>query len=407
MSFIPRFHCISIVTVYLHAILSLQRTPFRLLTDAPHSSAASVSTIHTKPAQPDTLDMETGQTGIPGIVQPHPNGVPTQHSFVEENDGPFKSPNHNRSTTPHPPVPVKPQKLQKKFIGSPRGKSQNKRITTKDNQTSTERTTTVSKDGDSPITPCLTTAEPQDIVREAKDVSLSQHSQASCSNNLHVSRDPMSSSRMESNHKDTGHPHSPTSITSTHLTPPPPPPLPVTGTHLPSLPPYLPMPSSPSHGAMGTVQFSGPRRDPPGSPEEPQDPPLELPSSEERKSLLDEISSVGQTILRRTHRARTPGGTPAKLTKNRLTLTGNTDMLQRALISKFRTFHHSTPIRKPHTSDQSDSLDASSTWSDINGSMVFEDPDLTTTPSSGLVVSSNCSEGSKVLECDPNISTAV
>lgn len=346
-----------------------------------------MSPSQTKPAQPDTLDMETGQTGIPGIVQPHPTSLLVQPSFVEENDGPFKSPNKNCSTTPHPPVPVKPQNLQKKFIGSPQGK----RITTSnhvanDNQTSTEKKTSIQKDVDSPVTPrlVLTTAEPRDGSREA------QCSQAGSSSNLHVSHDSMYSSDKDSEH-DIKHPH-----TSTQLTPPPPPPL----------PPHLPLPKSPSHGAMGTVQFSGTRRDLTSSLDEPQDPPLELPSSEERRCLLDEISSVGQTILRRTHRARTPGGTPAKLTKNRLTLTGNTDMLQRALISKFRTFH-STPVRKACTSDQSDSLDASSTWSDINGSMVFEDPDLTTTPSSGLIVSSNCSEGSKVLECDPNISTAV
>ena len=143
------------------------------------------------------------------------------------------------------------------------------------------------------------------------------------------------------------------------------------------------------------------------------DPPMECcPSSEDRQQLMDEIATVGQSILRRTGRPKSPGGTPIKHTRNRLTLTGNTDMLQRALISKFRSLH-STPIRhqSPAGVDKSGSLDLSNAWSDINGSSTaYEDPDLSSTPPSALAPPSNRSSSSRLLDnnmADPNSSTAV
>ena len=140
------------------------------------------------------------------------------------------------------------------------------------------------------------------------------------------------------------------------------------------------------------------------------DPPMECPSSEDRQQLMDEIATVGQSILRRTDRPKSPGGTPIKHSRNRLTLTGNTDMLQRALISKFRSLH-STPIRhhSPAGVDKSGSLDLSNAWSDINGSSaVYEDPDLSSTPPSALVPpKSSSSTHSRSDVVDTNSSTAV
>ena len=140
------------------------------------------------------------------------------------------------------------------------------------------------------------------------------------------------------------------------------------------------------------------------------DPPMECPSSEERQQLMDEIATVGQSALRRTGRPKSPGGTPIKHSRNRLTLTGNTDMLQRALISKFRSLH-STPIghRSPAGVDKSGSLDLSSAWSDINGSSTaYEDPDLSSTPPSALLPPNSSSSTHKRLGvAEPNSSTAV
>ena len=140
------------------------------------------------------------------------------------------------------------------------------------------------------------------------------------------------------------------------------------------------------------------------------DPPMECPSSEERQQLMDEIATVGQSILRRTGRPKSPGGTPIKHSRNRLTLTGNTDMLQRALISKFRSLH-STPIRhhSPAGVDKSGSLDLSNAWSDINGSCTaYEDPDLSSTPPSALAPPNNSSSTHNRLDMvDTNSSTAV
>ena len=140
------------------------------------------------------------------------------------------------------------------------------------------------------------------------------------------------------------------------------------------------------------------------------DPPMECPSSEERQQLMDEIATVGQSALRRTGRPKSPGGTPIKHSRNRLTLTGNTDMLQRALISKFRSLH-STPIghRSPAGVDKSGSLDLSSAWSDINGSSTaYEDPDLSSTPPSALLPpNSNSLMHNRLDVAESNSSTAV
>ena len=144
------------------------------------------------------------------------------------------------------------------------------------------------------------------------------------------------------------------------------------------------------------------------------DPPMEYPpSGGNRKQLMDEIASAGQSVLRRTTRPKSPGGTPIKLSRNRLTLNGNTDMFQRALISKFRSLH-STPIRhhSPAGADKSGSFDLSNAWSDINSSStVYEDPDLSSTPPSTLapqnhsVSSRGTCRRSDVV--GPNSSTAV
>ena len=144
------------------------------------------------------------------------------------------------------------------------------------------------------------------------------------------------------------------------------------------------------------------------------DPPLECPSTEERQQLMDEITTAGQSVLRRTTRPKSPGGTPIKPPQNRLTLTGNTDMLQRALINKFRSLH-STPIghHSPAVADKSGSFDLSSTWSDINSSCVaYEDPDLSSTPPSmtgrpnrSALTRADTSNRSDI--GDPNSSTAV
>ena len=140
---------------------------------------------------------------------------------------------------------------------------------------------------------------------------------------------------------------------------------------------------------MGTVQFSGAKRpdilpkeairnpskrrsvDPDGKKKE--DAPAR--NDELTKGLMEEITSIGQKNLRSIERPRSPGGTPAKMSR-RLTLSSNTDMLQRALISKFRSLH-STPIRQGSTTSDSSTFDFSNAWSDINSSVDFEDPDIT------------------------------
>ena len=169
----------------------------------------------------------------------------------------------------------------------------------------------------------------------------------------------------------------------------------------PPTPPPLPIiPSNWLLGGrtVGTVQFSGSRftdletvststnHDAPYNSDAPDPSFIDTPSDRDRKTLMDEISSVGQSVLRRTTRARSPGGTPIKHSKNRLTLMGNTDMLQRALISKFRSLH-STPIQNglvDHDRGEEESFDFSNTWSDVNNSVAYDDPDLSVTSNSGL-----------------------
>ena len=154
--------------------------------------------------------------------------------------------------------------------------------------------------------------------------------------------------------------------------PPPPPPLPIHG------------------GALGTVQFSGAKRQaqPPRKPSTvgggrskrklsldlTTDTPSPPPSQTYSKGLMDEIASVGKRNLRPTNRPRSPGGTPVKASKRTITMTGNNDMFQRALINKFRSLH-STPIQQSVVYE-SGSFDFSNAWSDINGSI--DDPNITT-----------------------------
>jgi len=126
----------------------------------------------------------------------------------------------------------------------------------------------------------------------------------------------------------------------------------------------------------------------------------------ERKNLLREISNVGQRALKSTKRPRSPGGTPvhrpnssetvgegavkncAMISMNSPSYSHcqqhkNTDLLQKALLAKFRSLH-STPIRHLGNGrqqlDYSHSFDLSSAWSEINSSVqVYDDPDITST----------------------------
>ena len=83
------------------------------------------------------------------------------------------------------------------------------------------------------------------------------------------------------------------------------------------------------------------------------------------KDLLEEIVSIGQRNLKQT-----PQGAPRTPTKHLKPL-GNNELLQRALMNKFKTLH-STPIH------QRDSYEESSCeWSGVNCSLNFEDPDIT------------------------------
>lgn len=259
----------------------------------------------------------------------------------------------------------------------------------------------------------------------------------------------------------------------TSVSPPPLPPLPVSPRlHSPSpvspSPPPLPLAPqaelylnpSPTHRAMkgvtGTVQFAGMANPPSPTPtasstpsprhswgaswkkklfglgrDEP-DRGVEAVSvrKEDRQNLLEEISAVGHTILKRTDRPRSPGGTPVRLPVNEdqafLGLGGgNTDMIQRALMTKFRSLH-STPLgQQPHLlhHDCSGSLDFSSAWSDLNASVIFEDPgisaDITTTCTSSSLsglASNNQSKssargasgaGARNLRSGHNVSTGV
>ena len=159
---------------------------------------------------------------------------------------------------------------------------------------------------------------------------------------------------------------------------------------IPPPPPPPPLPIRRGSGAVGTVQFSGVKRQIQSSPMDPsggctkRKPSLDLTMDTPpvlTKGLMDEIASVGRRNLRPTNRPRSPGGTPSKASK-RLTLTGNNDPLQRALISKFRSLH-STPIRQS-VIHESGSFDFSNAWSDINNSV--DDPNITTSDlASGLL----------------------
>ena len=167
--------------------------------------------------------------------------------------------------------------------------------------------------------------------------------------------------------------------------PPPPPPLPIRG------------------GTLGTVQFSGTKRQVQPTPKPSMvgsgrskrklslnlttDTPSPPPSQTYSKGLMDEIASVGKRNLRPTNRPRSPGGTPVKASKRITMMTGNNDMFQRALINKFRSLH-STPIQQSSMYQESGSFDFSNAWSDINGSI--DDPNITTSDlPSGLLHSSD------------------
>lgn len=213
-----------------------------------------------------------------------------------------------------------------------------------------------------------------------------------------------------------------------------PPPLPVTPPF--SCPPMSQLPvgvfGKGGRGALGTVQFAGMSfatagNDKAGSSsmaaadhcrddnnrhsgEEEMTAPL---AQEERKTLLLEISTIGQTGLKPTNQPRSPGGTPIRRPNseedeiagdgggqnvgmismnspsyNHHQQQRNSDLLQKALFAKFRSLH-STPLGHKGGSrqlDYSNSFDFSSAWSDINSSVqVYDDPDIsntTTSPSS-------------------------
>lgn len=311
----------------------------------------------TSTQKPVDLDHQTGQSRIT-----------TRRSRHSAEGTTYSHPEQPRPTTPHPPLPAKPKNLGDKLTHlSPRK----------------ELTTSPDKSRQAPSIK----SRPVGVVALDDDLTDGGHGSREKIKSKTV---PFDSKKEDVKIETTNVEHSIVD-TGSHATPPPPPPL----------PPQL---TVTRHTAMGTAQFVGPQRDTSteGEPldndftNEAQDPSLELPASEERSLLLNEISSLGQTILRRTNRNRSPGGTPVRANKNRLTLTGNTDMLQRALISKFRSFH-STPIKK---GDKTDSMEVSNAWSDVNGSAVFDDPDITATSNSPIGFS-DCSR------LDPNLSSAV
>ena len=200
---------------------------------------------------------------------------------------------------------------------------------------------------------------------------------------------------------------------------------------LPSSPPFTlpPLPQLPvgmygKGGASGTVQFAGmsyttSARDQAGAiakdryREGREGGTIRSSSDEEEmtgtlaqkdhKNLLLEISTVGQSALKPTNRPRSPGGTPihpptpARFSDDNYGMNHhhqqtNIDLLQRALLAKFRSLH-STPVRQKgsHQLDYSNSFDFSSAWSDINSSIqVYDDPDLSNTSPS---VSAVCPSG--------------
>lgn len=205
---------------------------------------------------------------------------------------------------------------------------------------------------------------------------------------------------------------------------PPPRPLlpPATSASPPPIPPSPPPPHletiSPTHmvmpikgGVVGTVQFAGMTTNaaPPsrqsaattwkrrlfgiGKDEPDKGVPAAISvRTEDRQNLLDEISTMGHAVLKCTSRLRSPGGTPVKIThtNSQAPTSNNSDMLQRALLTKFRSLH-STPLSQSRSvhQDYSASLDFSNAWSDVNASQVFEDPDISASSLSGLAFSKN------------------
>lgn len=213
---------------------------------------------------------------------------------------------------------------------------------------------------------------------------------------------------------------------------PPPRPLlpPAPSTSPPPLPPSPPPDTpSPTHrvmsmkgGVAGTVQFAGmaTKTAPPpqrsavttwkkrlfgiGKDEPDKGGAAVSVRTEDRQNLLNEISSMGHAVLKRTNRLRSPGGTPVKeVCTNPPPDSTNSDMLQRALMTKFRSLH-STPLSHSRFTqhDYSTSLDFSNAWSD---SQVFEDPDISASSVSGLATSRN--DSSKISNNAHNGSTAV
>lgn len=138
------------------------------------------------------------------------------------------------------------------------------------------------------------------------------------------------------------------------------------------------------------------------------DPPLVSVCPEDRKNLLDEISSMGNAILKKTNRPRSPGGTPVKVTpSNQAVAEDNSDVLQRALLTKFRSLH-STPLNQSRFLQQgySTSLDFSNAWSEFNASLAFEDPEISASPVSGYTPNET-RNGSRKMTSAHNGSTAV
>ena len=174
-------------------------------------------------------------------------------------------------------------------------------------------------------------------------------------------------------------------------------------------------------GVSGTVQFAGMNygtsaaknccrddRDDEvgsylGSDEEEMTAPLRQRG--DRKHLMLEISNIGRSTLKQTNRPRSPGGTPVRPPNSSEAVGGggvkncgmismnspsyshcqqqrNSDLLQKALLAKFRSLH-STPIKQKGNGrqlDYSNSFDLSSAWSEINSSVqVYDDPDITST----------------------------
>ena len=111
-------------------------------------------------------------------------------------------------------------------------------------------------------------------------------------------------------------------------------------------------------------------------------------SSEDRMNLMMEISTLGQTTLKRTNHPRSPGGTPLNISSYGshrsmiLTMSSNehqqhnhSDLLQRALLAKFSSLY-STPFwqrRSFQQHDISNSFDFSNAWSDITSSIQIHD----------------------------------